>query len=149
MSDQLSLVVNADDMTAFRDFVANPFVRETTPTGKAVKNINHDRPALKRIYDGILQDRPFSLPDGTSLNSIDQLNTALKNYTLTAAQHQAAINTAAQAAAAKIVLNPDYNSTVQSRFANARNAIPNNMSAADVRSAVTPEYMYSASEGGG
>ncbi|MBI3188493.1 MAG: hypothetical protein HYZ31_11600 [Gammaproteobacteria bacterium] len=147
--DQLSLVINADDVAGFRQFVANPFARETTPTGKAAKDINHDRPALKLIYDGILQDRPYTLPDGSSFTSIDQLNNALKTNVLTAAQHQAAINTAAQAAASKIQANPEHTHAVQTTFANARNAIPNRMTPADVRAANSPEYMYSLSKGGG
>lgn len=89
------------------------------------------------------------LPDGTSLNSVLALDTALGNNTITSAQHQTALNNAAQQAAAKIAPNPEFTSAIQADFAAARGAVPRGMSAHDVRSALTPEYMHSLSRGGG
>ena len=147
--NQLSLVINADDVAGFRQFILDPFARGTTPQGRPSRQQNYQRSGLMRIYDGILQDRPLILPDGTSLSTIAALDVALQNNTITAAQHQAAVNGAAQQAAAKVVPNPEFTNAVQSRYAAARGRVPGAMSALDVRSALTPEYMKSLEHGGG
>jgi hypothetical protein len=147
--NELSLIINADDVAGFRQFVSNPFARETTASGNLARNPNYQRAGLMRIYDGILQDQPLVLADGTALNTVASLDTALRNNTITAAQHQSALTSAAQQAAAKIAPNPDLTRATLDTFARARGAVPNTMSARDVRAAVTPEYMHSLSHGGG
>jgi hypothetical protein len=102
-----------------------------------------------RVYDGILQDRPLQLPDGTSLNSVAALDAALGNSTITAAQHTAALTNAAQQAAAKVTPNPDLTRATLNQFAAARGAVPNAMTPRDVRAATSPEYLHSLAHGGG
>jgi hypothetical protein len=147
--DQLSLVVNADDLADFQRFVADPFARETTPGGQPARNPNYQRAALMRIYDGILQDRPLVLPDGRSLNSVAALDAALGNNSITADRHRAALTDVAQRASAKVAPNADLTRATLARFAAARAAVPNTMSSRDVRAALSPEYMHSLSHGGG
>ena len=147
--DQLTLIINADDVAGFRQFVSNPFARETTAGGRPARSLNYQRPGLMRIYDGILQDRPFVLPDGTRLDTVAGLDAALRNNTISAAQHRATLMSIAQQAAAKVSPNPELTRATLDTFAGARGAVPRAMSSRDVRAAVTPEYMYSLSRGGG
>ena len=147
--DQLSLIINADDVADFQRFLLDPFGHQTTPGGSQSRSPNYQRAAMMRIYDGILQDRPLVLPDGTTLNSVAALDAALGNNTINATQHRTALTDAAQRAAAKVAPNPDLTRATLARFAAARGAVPNTMTARDVRAALSPEYMHSLAHGGG
>jgi len=149
LRDQLSLRINADDVAAFQQFISDPFARQATPTGQQSRLFNYQRAAMSRIYNGILQDRPFTLPDGTTFNSVAALDTALRNNTLSAAQHRQALVDAGQAASGKIAAIPDLTTALLQRLGDARGAVPTRMTPRDVRSAVSPEYMHSLSRGGG
>ncbi len=146
---ELSLVINADDVADFRRFVSDPFARETTPGGRPARDPNYRRTPLMRVYDGVLQDRPLVLPDGTSLNTVAALDAALDSNSISAAEHRAALLGASRDAAARITPNPDLTRATLGRFDAARTAVPATMSARDVRAAVSPEYMSSLAHGGG
>jgi hypothetical protein len=147
--DQLSLRINADDVPAFQRFVSDPFARETTPGGQPSRMLNYQRAAMSRIYDGVLQDRPFTLQDGSSFNTVAALDTALRNNTINAAQHRQALIDVGQRAAGKVAAIPDLTTSTLQTFGNVRGAVPNRMTPRDVRAAVSPEYMLSLTRGGG
>jgi hypothetical protein len=145
--DQLSLRINADDVASFRQFISDPFRKETTKGGKQSKDPNYRRAAMSRIYNGILQDRPFTL-NGQSYNTVEALDAALNSKALTVAQHRQALIDVGQSASAKVGEIPDLTGDVLTRFNAARTGVPN-LSARDVRRVVSPELMFSLSRGGG
>ena len=142
------------DVRPYQELLRSPFARDATKSGVSPKQ-NYTREPVKQVYDGVLQTVNVKDTAGNVYKSMDEINTAKKNGTLTAREHYKLVDRIGRMAARTVApdlpgaheeyrnerrANKAQSAEIEARRKRANNYIKRNAS---------PEYMSALSKGGG
>ena len=139
------------DVAPYQALLRSPFTQEASPSGRTTRP-NYTLAPVYRVYNGILAQTPVTDAAGNRYATIDEINTARDNGTLTATQHRQLIDrvghmvarsVTADAPGAQAAHNRANRAATQEHVARMERAN------AYIRRAASPEYLASIERGGG